>query len=150
MMQNKKGIFCPKCGQYKNNRPVTVDSLIVKNNKILLVKRSGYPYKDYWALPGGFVDRDETVEEAVCRETYEETGLTVIFLKLLGVYSSPDRHPKQLIAVLFFVKFTGVPKPGDDAAECKFFPLDSLPLPLAFDHEKMIKDYLGRKNESPR
>jgi 8-oxo-dGTP diphosphatase len=134
--------FCPKCDQYLSNRPLTVDAVIIKQSQVLLILRSGYPYKNYWALPGGFVDRNETLENALIRETKEETGLKIIKYHLLGIYSNPKRHPKQLIAASFSVKVKGIPKAGDDAKKCSFFPIHKLPLKIAFDHRQMIKDAL--------
>ena len=131
---------CPSCGRYAG-RPLSIDALIVKDGKILLIKRGVKPYKDFWALPGGHVDFDETVEEAVVREIKEETSLDVISLKFLGLYSDPGRHPDQSVAVSYVVNFIGEPKAGDDAEECRFFPLDSLPENLAFDHQKIINDF---------
>ncbi len=131
---------CPSCGKYPS-RPLSIDALIIRNGKILLIKRGIEPYKDFWALPGGHVDFNETVEEAVKRETEEETNLKVVSLKLLGVYSNPKRHPNQSVAVSYIAETTGEPRASDDAKECRFFPLDELPKDLAFDHKKIIEDY---------
>jgi ADP-ribose pyrophosphatase YjhB (NUDIX family) len=132
--------FCTKCDQYLNKRSMTIDAVILIDQKVLLIKRAGYPYKDYWALPGGFVDMDETIENALIRETREETSLEVISYKLLGIYSSPTRHPKQLIAAAYIVEVSGNPKAGDDAKEFSFFPVGQLPLKVAFDHRLIISD----------
>lgn len=139
MKKDKKP--CPCCGRYPN-RTVTIDALIISNNKILLIKRLVAPYKGFWALPGGHVDFGETVEDAVKREVKEETSLTVKSLKLFGVYSSPKRHPKQAVAVSYIVDTKGNAKAGDDAEKLDFIPLDNLPENLAFDHEEIIGDYL--------
>jgi len=142
-IMKKKQKSCPCCGRYPT-RSVTIDALIVQNKKILLIKRGVTPYKDRWALPGGHVDFDETVEEAVRREVREETNLTVTSAKLLGVYSSPKRHPKQAVAVSYIVDAKGDAKAGDDAENLDFFPLDDLPENLAFDHKEIIGDYLAK------
>lgn len=136
---------CLACGLYKT-RGVTIDALIIRNTRILLIKRKLDPYKNLWALPGGHLDFDETIEDAVRREVKEETGLVTTTLKLLGVFSQPQRHPGQFIAVAFVVETTGEPIAGDDAGECNFFPLTALPKPLAFDHTEMIKKYLEKRN----
>jgi 8-oxo-dGTP diphosphatase len=132
---------CPHCGRY-DNRPNSVDALIIKDDSILLIKRGMDPSKGLWATPGGHVDWDETVEQSVIREVKEEAGLDVTELKLLGVYSNPSRHPKQVIASAFICKVTGIVKAGDDAVDAQWFPLHKLPKPLAFDHGKMIEDYV--------
>jgi 8-oxo-dGTP diphosphatase len=135
---------CSKCHRYYN-RNLTIDALIIRNGKILLVKRKKEPFSNYWALPGGYVDWNETVEKAVLREVKEETGLDGKIGKLVGIYSEPRRHPLQLIAIAYQVDFTGRTKSGSDVSECKFFPLTSLPNCLAFDHKKIIADYLTMK-----
>jgi len=119
---------------------VAVDGVLIKGDKILLIKRKNEPFKGRWALPGGFVEYGETVEEAVLREFEEEVGLKARIKKLLGVYSKPDRDPRgQVISIVFLLDAEGDAKAGDDAADARFFPLDNLP-PLAFDHDEIIKD----------
>jgi len=121
-------------------RPATVDAVIVERGKILLIRRRFEPFKGRWALPGGFVDDNETVEQAVEREALEETGLKVKVKKIIGVYSDPRRDRRGNITVAFLVKFVGGELgKGDEAEEVKWFKLDELP-PLAFDHAKIIKD----------
>ncbi len=122
---------------------VTVDALIVRAGRILLIERRFPP--PGFALPGGFVDADETVEQAVCRETLEETGLVVTRLRQLHCYSDPRRDPRQHTAgVIFEVESSGEPKAGDDAAACHWFALDALP-PLAFDHGAIVEDFKARR-----
>jgi len=119
---------------------VAVDGVLIKGDKILLIKRKNEPFKGRWALPGGFVEYGETVEEAVLREFEEEVGLRARIKKLLGVYSKPDRDPRgHVISIVFLLDAEGDAKAGDDAADARFFPLDNLP-PLAFDHDEIIKD----------
>jgi len=129
------------CGNYPV-RGLTVDALIIENKEILLIKRKKYPFARLWALPGGHLDFDETLEDAVIREVKEETGLDVISLRLFKIYSSPYRHPQQSVAVVYQTKVKGKSKAGDDAAKIKFFSLKTLPQKLAFDHSKIITDYL--------
>ncbi|MBM4016000.1 MAG: NUDIX hydrolase [Planctomycetes bacterium] len=122
---------------------VTVDAIVVRDGRILLIERLHPP--PGFALPGGFVDRDETVEQAVCRETIEETGLTVTRLRQLHCYSDPRRDPRQHTAgVIFEVETTGEPIAGDDAGAVRWFPLDALP-PLAFDHGAIVEDFRVRR-----
>ena len=120
---------------------LTVDGVVIKNKKILLIRRKNDPFKGKWALPGGFVDYGERVEDAVVREVKEETGLETTIEKLLGIYSDPGRDPRgHTVSIVYLLSFKeGTAKGGDDALEAKFFDLDDLP-PLAFDHEKIIKD----------
>jgi len=122
---------------------LTVDGVIIKNKKILLIRRKNEPFKGKWALPGGFVSYGERVEDAVVREVKEETGLDTKIQRLLGVYSDPERDPRGhtvSIAYLLSPK-EGAPKGGDDALEARFFDINDLPS-LAFDHDKIIKDAL--------
>ena len=127
---------CPHCGRY-NNRAATVDAVIIKDNKVLLIKRGSEPFRNYWGLPGGYVDWDETLEDAVKREVKEEVGATVISLKQMGIYSDPKRHPQQTIDVSYEVDIEGEIKAGDDAKEYKWFDLKELPQ-LAFDHRQIM------------
>jgi len=108
----------------------------------MLVKRGVEPFKGHWALLGGYVDWNETVEEAVKREVAEEANVKVISLQHVGIHSNPQRHPKQCVNLSYIVDIAGDPVAGDDAEEIRFFPIKSLPSDLAFDHEEIIKDSL--------
>ncbi len=120
---------------------IAVDGIITKGGKILLIKRKNEPFKGKWALPGGFVEYGERVEEAVLREIKEETGLNAKIKKLLGVYSDPNRDPRgHTISIVFILEAEGEAKGGDDAEEAKFFDLKKLPS-LAFDHKKIVDDF---------
>ncbi len=125
-------------------RPTTTDALIVENGKIVLIKRGTVPFKGVWALPGGFVDSQETAEEACVREAEEETGLDVKIERLVGVFSSPGRDPERgTIAIAYLCNVAGGKLlGGDDAEEAKWFSLVSLPK-LAFDHGEIIGKMLG-------
>lgn len=118
--------------------------LFIKHNKILLVKRKGELFHGYWALPGGHIEYGQSAEETVRREAREETGLKVISQQFINLYTDPNRSPDEGITASYLVTFEGEPVAGDDAGEIRFFDLDKLPLPLAFDHEKLIKDYLEK------
>jgi len=119
---------------------VATDGVLIREGKILLIRRRNEPFKGEWALPGGFVEYGERVEDAIIREFEEETGIRVMVKKLVGVYSDPDRDPRgHTISIAFLLEGNGEAKAGDDAAEAKFFDLGNLP-PLAFDHKKIIED----------
>jgi 8-oxo-dGTP diphosphatase len=114
---------------------------------VLLIRRASDPYEGLWALPGGFVEVGETLEAAAAREAEEETGLEVEVVRLVGVYSDPDRDPRgHNVSVAFLARVQGgEPSAATDAAEVSF--LDPSAVELAFDHEKIIADALA--NEAP-
>jgi len=123
---------------------LTVDGVIIYNNGLVLIKRKNEPFKDYFALPGGFVEYGETVEEALKREMKEETGLDVRILRMVGVYSDPNRDPRgHTVSVAFLCLGEGELKAGDDAKEVHVIPIEEAEkLPLAFDHAKILRDAL--------
>ena len=127
--------------------PLTTDAVVFKDKKVLLIKRLKEPYKNYWALPGGFVEYGEKTEDACLRELEEETSLKGNIEKLIGVYSKPDRDPRgHTISIAYIVSAkSDKVKPSDDAKEVKWFPVDNLPK-LAFDHLDIIKDALQSLN----
>jgi len=122
---------------------VAVDALIIVNkNKLILIKRLKEPFKNFWALPGGFVEYGETVEQAIVREVKEETGLIIEPTSLIGVYSDPRRDPRgHVISIAFLVKVKGGRiLPSTNAKEVQIFDLEKLPSKLAFDHKRIIED----------
>ncbi len=125
---------------------VTVDAIIVDQGSVLLIKRRREPFEGKWALPGGFVEYGETTEEAVKRETAEETGLRVQVERLVGVYSDPDRDPRgHSITVAYLCNVVGgEEKAGDDAREVRWYQVEKLP-DLAFDHRRIIEDALDMR-----
>lgn len=125
----------------KHNTPsLTVDTVILLKNKLVLVKRKYPPFQGKFALPGGFVEIGESTEKAAVREAFEETGLSIEILKLIGVYSDPERDPRRhTVSVCYLAKGYGDLKSGSDAAAVELFELDSIP-ELAFDHNIMIND----------
>ncbi|MCX9081037.1 MAG: NUDIX hydrolase [Candidatus Methanoperedens sp.] len=119
---------------------LTVDALILYEKKVVLIKRGNPPYKDQFALPGGFVEVGETVEAAVLREAKEETGLEIELIKLLGVYSEPSRDPRgHTVTVCFLARGFGKLKAGSDAKDIRLFGFNEIPK-LAFDHNKIIEN----------
>jgi 8-oxo-dGTP diphosphatase len=138
---------CPRCGEkvkaYRNPFP-TVDIIIEINGGIVLIERRNEPLG--WALPGGFVDYGETLEDAAAREAKEETSLVISNLRLLGCYSDPARDPRQhAISTVFVAEGSGVPLAADDAANLAVFALNSLPGNLCFDHDRILGDYMRLK-----
>jgi 8-oxo-dGTP diphosphatase len=128
------------------NPALTVDAVIVKDGKIVLIKRKEKPFKGQYALPGGFVEYGETVEAALRREVLEETGLVVDVSSLVGIYSDPRRDPREHVVTAAFaaVIVSGALASGSDAAEANFWEITNLPH-LAFDHAQIIQDALRRR-----
>ncbi len=125
------------------NCALTVDCVVFSKDGVVLIKRKNPPFRGAFALPGGFVEEDETVEEACIRETLEETGLSIQNLKLVGVYSSPGRDPRGRTVSVAFAAESNMNslQAGDDAAEAEVFK-DWEDADLAFDHKKIIRDAL--------
>jgi len=128
---------------------LTVDALVfVKENQsvwVLLIERGREPFKGKWALPGGFIDMDETLEDACKRELLEETGLQVNKMKQFKTFDSIDRDPRhRTISVVFSVKITekSTVTGSDDAAWAKWFLLSDLP-ELAYDHGQIISEFFA-------
>jgi len=137
---------CPSCGakvkDYKNPLP-TVDIIIEIDGGIVLIERRNEPKG--WALPGGFVDYGETLEDAAIREASEETSLSITELRLHGCYSDPARDSRQhTISTVFVAKGEGTPNAGDDAAKIAVFRKDAIPAGLCFDHDRIIREYLEK------
>jgi ADP-ribose pyrophosphatase YjhB (NUDIX family) len=137
--------ICPQCGhlfaRYRNPLPA-VDIIIEFEEKgLVLIQRQKPPYG--WALPGGFVEYGESLEEAAVREAQEETGLEVRLLGQLHTYSAPDRDPRQhVISTVFVAQGQGIPQAASDARSLAIFSPDNLPLNLSFDHSRILQDYL--------
>ncbi|HPJ97072.1 MAG TPA: NUDIX hydrolase [Syntrophales bacterium] len=138
---------CPHCGGelecYRNPFP-TVDIIIeIPSRGIVLIKRKNKPFG--WAIPGGFVDYGETLEEAAVREASEETGLEVELLRQWHTYSDPKRDPRHhTITTVFIARADGEPVAADDAQEAAIFRADNLPEPLVFDHLDILQDYFSQ------
>ena len=121
---------------------VTVDGVIrFEDGAIVLIQRKNPPFQGLWALPGGFVEYGETVEQAVIREIKEETGLKVELGELIGVYSDPKRDPRgHTVGVAFMARpIGGKLKAGDDAGSSMKTDL-FMEMKLAFDHDKIVRD----------
>lgn len=145
-MPVKTDLTCNRCGNtlavFRNPLPTT-DIIIEVEGGIVLIKRKNPPHG--WALPGGFIDYGEKVEDAAIREAREETGLDISITQLLGVYSDPERDPRgHTITVVFIARGEGIPAPADDAADLRIVDPQNLPEPIAFDHSEIIADYVKR------
>lgn len=143
---------CHHCGEkivrYRNPTP-TVDVVILvpdgtpEGDGVVLIERLNLPYG--WALPGGFIDEGETCEHAAVREMKEETGLDVVLTGLLGVYSDPERDPRQhTMSVVYTAVARDISQlqAGDDAGKVEIYPLGQWPA-LAFDHAAILDDFLA-------
>ena len=144
-----------KKGKYTYEWPrpmVTVDAVVFAvltgRTEVLLIKRKGDPYKGKWAVPGGFVEMDEELDEAVARELAEETGLTGVRLEQLRTFGKCGRDPRgRQISVAFMGTVTegqNKVRAGDDAAEAQWFNIRNLPENMAFDHDEMVRTAIER------
>jgi purine-nucleoside phosphorylase len=140
----KKTDMSSNAPEYKNPVP-TVDIIIeLPNGKIVLIRRQNPPFG--WALPGGFVDYGESLEEAAIREAEEETNLKVRLIRQMHTYSRPDRDPRRhTITTVYIARSEGSPKAADDAVEIGLFDQSNLPSPLAFDHGQILNDYFKQQ-----
>jgi ADP-ribose pyrophosphatase YjhB (NUDIX family) len=143
-MSRKEVLLCPHCGlpvqKYRNPFPAVDIIIRMEEGGIVLIRRKNPPFG--WALPGGFVDYGESLEDAAVREAREETSLQVSLLRQLGAYSDPGRDPRMhTISVVFIADGHGIPRAADDAADLAVFRPDSLPEELAFDHNHILQDY---------
>ena len=128
---------------------LTVDAVIFSKSDaglyVLLIRRANEPYKDCWAFPGGFVNIDEVVDNAVHRELEEETNISNVSLKRFDVFDAIDRDPRErTVSVAYYGFINGSTvsiKAGDDAKDAKWFSVNNLP-ELAFDHSIILKKLL--------
>jgi len=134
----------------KQNVLLTADSVIFffgpMGTEVLLIKRRSEPFKDSWALPGGFLEDDEPLEDGALRELEEETGLKLEGLQQIGAFGDPDRDPRGRTVTIAFWGTTDKREEvqgSDDASEAAWHPVADLPR-LAFDHRKIIQAALRR------
>jgi 8-oxo-dGTP diphosphatase len=130
---------------YKPTTPLlAADTLIelidLPGRPFVLIERANPPFG--WAVPGGFVDVGETLEQAAIREAKEEVCLDIKLIALLGIYSNPQRDPRNhTVTAVYIAEAKGKPQAADDAKHCGIFTFDNLPSQLAFDHDQVIADY---------
>ncbi|MCI4350083.1 MAG: NUDIX hydrolase [Thermoplasmata archaeon] len=141
---------------YRGRRPIVTPALVVDGilrhgPHVLLIRRRRAPWVGMWALPGGFVEIGESLEEAVVREFREETGLATSVDSLVGVYSDPQRDPRaHVVSVAYRLRGKrSTPRGGSDASEARWWPLDRLPL-LAADHALMLTDEMQTRPPQSR
>ncbi len=140
---------------YRYPRPaMTADTIVLCSREgewyVLLIQRAREPFKGKWALPGGFMEEDERLEETARRELQEETGIVAEKMEFAGIFDRPDRDPRGRTVTAVYVTNTeecSDPHAGDDASHAAWHPLDKLP-PLAFDHEEIINSILGRTKDA--
>ena len=137
-------------GKYVYDWPrpmVTTDAVVFAHSgdktKVALIKRGSEPFKGKWAVPGGFVNMDEEIEDAVVRELQEETGLTGVHLEQMHTFGTVGRDPRgrQITIVFTGIATSGLNKikGGDDAAKARWFDIDKLPVDMAFDHSEVVE-----------
>ncbi len=145
-------------GKYVYDWPrpmVTVDAVVFTKTddktKVLLINRGKEPFKDKWALPGGFIDMDEELEDAVVRELEEETGLVGVQLEQMHTFGTVGRDPRGRQISIAFIGFAtkgeDTIKAGDDAAKAHWFDIDNIPKDLAFDHNKVVRFAIEKLTE---
>lgn len=145
--------ICAVTAMTPRNPFPTVDIIIELADRpgrpILLIERLNEPHG--WAIPGGFVDYGESVEQAAVRESKEEVGLDVKLKEQFHVYSDPKRDPrKHTLSIVFVAEATGEAKAGDDAKNVAIHAVDRLPSPLCFDHGQILKDYCHYRETGKR
>lgn len=138
---------------YKYPRPaVTGDCVVITTEdepRVLLIERGNEPYKGCWAIPGGFLNMDETTEQCALRELEEETGLKLVNVQQIGAYSKVDRDPRGRTISVAYLAVVDQPfevSGQDDAAKAQWFPVNALP-PLAFDHAQIMADAIALYNK---
>ncbi len=142
MEEIKRGQLCPRCGRY-NSRQMVINGIVENDGKILLIRRGIEPGYGKWALPGGYLDWDETLQEGVIREVKEETGLQTSIKTFLSFFDSIQRN-SQNIAAVFVLHVIGskeIEIQKEEVLESGWFGLNELPDGVAFDHNLMIEEY---------
>jgi 8-oxo-dGTP diphosphatase len=138
--------------QYEHPHPAVTTDIVIftledDELKVLLIRRAGEPFKDSWALPGGFIEIGEDLENCALRELEEETGVTGVYLEQLYTFGRPDRDPRERVITVAYYALVPIDRlsirASSDAAEVAWFPCKRLPA-LAFDHSQIIQLALER------
>jgi len=135
--------LCERCGHVAYRNPVPAAGVIlIESGEVLLVRRRLDPRRGMWTLPAGFVEYDEHVSECAVRETREETNLDVELIRLFGAYMAMDDPRVRVVLLLYLAsRVGGQLRPGDDADDARFFPLDGTPAEIAFKaHAEALAD----------
>jgi ADP-ribose pyrophosphatase YjhB (NUDIX family) len=134
--------------KYRNPLP-TVDIIIEIGERVVLIERKNPPHG--WALPGGFVDYGETLENAAVREAKEETSLDVALMEQFYTYSDPRRDPRHhTLSTVYIATAEGTPRGADDARVARLYGESDLPDPIVFDHPQILRDYFRFKKTGQR
>ena len=136
---------CPSCGfiHYRNPTPA-VGGVVLKERKVLLVRRKYEPKAGEWSLPAGFMEYDESPEACALRELQEETGLVGVIKHLVGVYPAGDDPRARVVLIMYHVETIGGTEiPGDDAAEIGYFPIDNYPKLAWSSHFRALRDFVA-------
>lgn len=147
LTDERERLFCPSCGYiiYRNPIPAA-NAIIVKNGKILLAKRKVEPRKGQWSLPGGFLEFEESPEQAAIRELFEETGLKIKLKDLITVGFSRTTRDRHVLIIFYSADIVkGRLKAGSDVLKLKYFDLNKLPKNMAFKtHADAIKEWRNK------
>ncbi|MFH1883901.1 MAG: NUDIX hydrolase [Planctomycetota bacterium] len=150
-----------KKGKYVYDWPrpmVTVDAAVFTFSgdkaKVLLINRGHEPFKGKWALPGGFVNMDEELKDAIVRELAEETGLATVQLEQMRTFGTVGRDPRGRMITIVFMGIAKedqtTVKAGDDAAQAQWFDIEELPKDMAFDHKEVVRFAIEKLLKTPR
>ncbi|MAF35155.1 hypothetical protein CMO91_04895 [Candidatus Woesearchaeota archaeon] len=124
-----------------------VDVVVEVAGGIVLIRRGNPPFQGQWALPGGFQEAGDSLEKTARKEMQEELNLEIYELTPMAIYSDPDRDPRGHVNSMgYYARAKGQPKAGDDAAHAEVFPVNALPSPLAFDHDRRVEEYRQCRN----
>jgi len=150
--ENQRFSNSSKMKNKNNSNGIYIDGINENNkNDFILIKRKNEPFKNHWAIPGGFVDHGETVENAAIREAKEETGVDVKLEKLFGVYSEPNRDPRDHTVTIVYLAngdFDEI-KADSDAVDADIYSFNDIKsMKIAFDHNKILKDVFKEINKN--